>query len=359
MKNKRLGEGFEVGSMKFRNPPENKDGYFKRRTAHDKEGNLTYISKASNGMNYNSPVKKNGEPRRYFQFLMEIVANPGITRKEILKKVYGDEHRLPDWDDVNKRVKDMAADNPHISWFEADRKATEDSKAEGYGRTTYEARGYMNTYFSGLHADGFIRVTTKGQIFPTAKCSDFVREHIDEVDFKYIPEELADNRFEESKKLKGKKVNMRTYREAKGLTPEQEERCINEAAFYVDVREVPTIQEVLDLFNDDEWYIDFFGANQIAAARRIVELSKMDYNEFFERYHNILEDSTIVDDYYDSLEAESFEENTKRTAKSRVKESVNTDVVKALHEAKRAIRASKNKEAALDFILNNLSETFL
>ena len=89
MKNyKRLDEGFEVGSMKFRDPPENKDSFYKRRTARDKEGNFTYISKASNGMNYNSPVKKNGEPRRYFQFLMEIVANPGITRKEILKKVY-------------------------------------------------------------------------------------------------------------------------------------------------------------------------------------------------------------------------------------------------------------------------------
>lgn len=354
---KRLDEELEVGGMKFRNPPENKDSFYKRRTARDKEGNFTYISKASNGMNYNNPVKKNGEPRRYFQFLMEIVANPGITRKEILKKVYGDEHKLPDWDDVNKRVKDMAADNPHITWFEADRKATEDSKAEGYGRTTYEARGYMNTYFSGLHADGFIRVTTKGEIFPTAKCSNFVKEHIDEVDPNFIPEELVDNRFEESKKLKGK-GNMKTYREAKVLTPEQEERCINEAAFYVDVREVPTVQEVLELFNDDEWYIDFFGANQIAAARRIVELSKMDYNEFFERYHNVLEDSTIVDDYYDSLEAESFEEST-RTGKSRVKESVDTDVVKALREAKRAIRTSKNKDAALDFILNNLSETFL
>jgi hypothetical protein len=79
----------------------------------------------------------------------------------------------------------------------------------------------------------------------------------------------------------------------------------------------------------------------------------MDYNEFFERYHNVLEDSTIVDDYYDSLEAESFEEST-RTTKRRVRESVNADVVKALREAKRAIRASKNKDAALDFILNNL-----
>lgn len=156
----------------------------------------------------------------------------------------------------------------------------------------------------------------------------------------------------------GLEVGGMKFREAKGLTPEQEERCINEAAFYVDVREVPTVQEVLELFNDDEWYIDFFGANQIAAARRIVELSKMDYNEFFERYHNVLEDSTIVDDYYDSLEAESFEEST-RTGKSRVKESVDTDVVKALREAKRAIRTSKNKDAALDFILNNLSETFL
>jgi hypothetical protein len=355
---KRLDEGLEVGGMKFREPPENKDSFYKRRTARDKEGNFTYISKASNGMNYNNPVKKNGEPRRYFQFLMEIVANPGITRKEILKKVYGDEHKLPDWDDVNKRVKDMAADNPHITWFEADRKATEDSKAEGYGRTTYEARGYMNTYFAGLHADGFIRVTTKGEIFPTAKCSNFVNEYLDEVDPSFIPEELADNRLEENKKLKGK-GSMRTYREAKGLTPEQEERCINEAAFYVDVREVPTVQEVLELFNDDEWYIDFFGANQIAAARRIVELSKMDYNEFFERYHNVLEDSTIVDDYYDSLEAESFEENT-RTTKRRVRESsAPSDVIDALHELKRAIKQYKNRQSILDYVINDLTEAFL
>lgn len=318
---------------------------------HDKDGNLTYISKASNGMNYNNPVKKNGEPRRYFQFLMEIVANPGITRKEILKKVYGDERKLPDWDDVNRRVRDMRDADRKISWFEADSKAQEDSKAEGYGRTISDAKGYMNTYFAGLHADGFIRVTTKGQIFPTAKCSDFVHEHIDEVDLKYIPEELSDNRFEESKKLKYKKENMRTYREAKGLTPEQEERCINEAAFYVDVREVPTVQEVLDLFNDDEWYIDFFGANQIEAARRIVELSKMDYKEFFERYHNVLEDSTIVADYYDSLDAESFEENTKKC--------VSSDIVAALREAKKAVRQSRNKEAALNYIFNSLSETFL
>lgn len=355
--NKRLNEGFEVGGMKFRNPPENKDSYFKRRTARDKEGNLTYISKVTNGMNYGNPVKKNGEPRRYFMFLMEIVANPGITRKEILKKTYSDKHRVPDWRDVRRRARDLAADS--ASSIEAHRKAVEDSKAEGYGRKAYEVKGYMNSYFTGFHADGFIRVTTKGEIFPTAKCSDFVREHLDEVDPKYIPEELVDNRLEENKKLKRNKENMRTYRETTGLTPEQEERCINEAAYCVDMHVVPTVQEILEDFNSDEFYADFFGPKQRKAAERIVELCKMGYDEFFECYHNMLEDSTILGDYYDYLDEQSFEESTKRAGKRRVRESVDADVVEALREAKRAIRHSKNKEAALEFVLNNLSEAFL
>ena len=84
----------------------------------------------------------------------------------------------------------------------------------------------------------------------------------------------------------------------------------------------------------------------------------MGYDEFFERYHNMLDDSTMLADYYDNLDEYSFSEST-RTRKSSVRESVNADVVKALREAKKAIRASKNKDAALDFILNNLSETFL
>lgn len=123
-----------------------------------------------------------------------------------------------------------------------------------------------------------------------------------------------------------------------GLTPEQERRCVNEAAYYQDARVVPTVDEVLEDFESyDDFYADFFGSNQVKAAHRIVELSKMDYNEFFDRYHRDLEDSTIVSDYYKFLEEEQ-----------------ESDVIEALHEAKRAIRHSKNRRAARNYILNNL-----
>jgi hypothetical protein len=122
-----------------------------------------------------------------------------------------------------------------------------------------------------------------------------------------------------------------------GLTPEQEIRCINEAAYFQDARAVPTVDEVLEDFEDDGFYADFFGSNQVKAAHRIVELSKMGYNEFFDRYHRYLEDSTIVSDYYKFLEEEQ-----------------ESDVIEALHEAKRAIRHSKNRIAARNYILNNL-----
>jgi hypothetical protein len=122
-----------------------------------------------------------------------------------------------------------------------------------------------------------------------------------------------------------------------GLTPEQEIRWINEAAYFQDARAVPTVDEVLEDFEDDGFYADFFGSNQVKAAHRIVELSKMGYNEFFDRYHRYLEDSTIVSDYYKFLEEEQ-----------------ESDVIEALHEAKRAIRHSKNRIAARNYILNNL-----
>lgn len=197
-----LKEAMEVGNMKFREPPKNEDGYFRKRDARDKDGNLTYISKSGSGMNYNRPVTKSGEPRRYFQFLMEIVANPGITRKEILRKVYGDELKTPDWDYVRELQKDNG-----LWWDEA----IEASKAEGYGKTASESKAYMNTYFAGLHADGFTRVTTKGEIFPTAKGSKFVHEHLDEVDPNYIPEELMNKTFEPILESTNLKENMNDY----------------------------------------------------------------------------------------------------------------------------------------------------
>ena len=131
----------------------------------------------------------------------------------------------------------------------------------------------------------------------------------------------------------------RHFRETgNGLTREQEERCINEAAYYQDARVVPTVDEVMEDFESyRDYYSDFFGSKLVAAAHRIVQLSKMDYLEFFDRYHNVLEDSTIVSDYYKFLEEEQ-----------------ESDVVEALHEAKRAIRHSKNKRAARNYILNNL-----
>jgi hypothetical protein len=87
------------------------------------------------------------------------------------------------------------------------------------------------------------------------------------------------------------------------LTPEQEERCINEALYYIDVKHCPTVDEVLEGFKSyDEWYTEFFGANKTLAAERIVQLSKMDRYEFLERFHNVLENSTIVTDFYEEEE---------------------------------------------------------
>lgn len=155
-----------------------------------------------------------------------------------------------------------------------------------------------------------------------------------------------------------KPVNSR-MREGSGLTPEQEERCINEAAYYIDVNEVPTVQEVLELFDSDEFYADFFGSKQGLAAKRIVELCNTEYYEFFERYHNVLEDSTILSNYYDLLEEESMRES-KRTTKRRVRESAApSDVIDALHELKSAIKQYKNRQSILDYVINDLTEAFL
>ena len=83
------------------------------------------------------------------------------------------------------------------------------------------------------------------------------------------------------------------------LTLEQEVRCINEALYYIDVKHCPTVDEVLESFKTyDKWYSEFFGANKTLAAERIVQLSKMNRYAFFERFHNVLENSTIVSDFY-------------------------------------------------------------
>lgn len=196
--------------------------------------------------------------------------------------------------------------------------------------------------------------------FGEGEYKGFYKKHflIDEVDPNFISEELSDNRFEESKKLKGN-GNMRNYREAKGLTADQERCCVNEAAYFIDAGEVPTVNELLKDFDSDDSYIDCFGANQIAAAKRIVELCKMGYDEFFERYHNMLDDSTMLADYYDNLDEYSFSEST-RTRKSRVRESsAPSDVIDALHELKRAIKQYKNRQSILDYIINDLTEAFL
>lgn len=153
---------------------------------------------------------------------------------------------------------------------------------------------------------------------------------------------------------------MRTYREAKGLTADQERCCVNEAAYFIDAGEVPTVNELLKDFDSDDSYIDCFGVNKIAAAKRIVELCKMGYDEFFERYHNMLDDSTMLADYYDNLDEYSFSESTKRTGKRRVRESsAPSDVIDALHELKRAIKQYKNRQSILDYIINDLTEAFL
>lgn len=157
-----------------------------------------------------------------------------------------------------------------------------------------------------------------------------------------------------------KPMNAR-MRESKGLTPEQEERCINEAAYYVDVNEVPTVNEVLELFDSDEFYADFFGSKQRQAAKRIVELCNIEYYEFFERYHNVLEDSTILANYYDLVEEDSMRESTKRTGKRRVRESsAPSDVIDALHELKSVIKQyKKTRQSILDYVINDLTEAFL
>lgn len=150
-----------------------------------------------------------------------------------------------------------------------------------------------------------------------------------------------------------KPMNSR-MRESKGLTPEQERCCVNEAAYFIDAGEVPTVNELLKDFDSDDSYIECFGDAQIAAAKRIVELCKMDYDEFFERYHNMLDDSTMLADYYDSLE------ESKRTTKRRVRESAApSDVIDALHELKSAIKQYKNRQSILDYVINDLTEAFL
>lgn len=161
---------FSVGNMNFRKAPENKDSCFSRRNARDKNGDLTYISKRSKGMNYNNPVTNDGKPTRYFQILMEIVANPGITKREIIKNIYS----------KNKYKSNGWSSKVTAGWES-------------------ETPGYLSIYFAGLHGDGFFRVTTKGEYFPTAKGSAFVKQYIDDVDPKYLEEDerLFDDILEE------------------------------------------------------------------------------------------------------------------------------------------------------------------
>jgi len=171
-----------VKDVVFRDPIANCDGYYSHRNAKDRDGNLTYASMRSRGMNYKQPVS-HGKPARYFQFLMEIVANPGLTRKEILKKVYPEDKMLLDSHTAAKLARDK--NSPTYRNWQASRDAA------GMVHVS-DAAGYMNTYFSALNADGFIRATTKNTYYPTAKAIKFVEDFIDEVDPQYVPENLKD-----------------------------------------------------------------------------------------------------------------------------------------------------------------------
>lgn len=82
---------------------------------------------------FGRPFTKDGRPTTYMKMLMAICEEPGITRKEIIRKVYGDE------------------------------------KAE--------MPGYMNTYMSAFYHEGWTDTTGKGGVYPTKKLLRYMSEH--------------------------------------------------------------------------------------------------------------------------------------------------------------------------------------
>lgn len=165
-----IDHSMDVGNMHFRKPVENRDGYFAKRDAVDPAtGEKTYASRFHPGMNYAHPVMNSGKPVRYFQFMMEIVANPGITRKEIIAKVYPKDRTLCQ---VSGKFLGKDEDG-NYRW-----------EHEDYVHPS-QGKGYMNSYFSAFSADGFVRTTTKGELFPTKKLILYVRDHIGEVNDEY------------------------------------------------------------------------------------------------------------------------------------------------------------------------------
>ena len=214
---------FSVGNTNFKKAPENKDSYFSKRTARDKNGDLTYISKRSKGMNYNNPVTNDGKPTRYFQILMEIVANPGITKREIIKNIYSkNKYKSNGWS--SKRTAGWESETP----------------------------GYLSIYFAGLHGDGFFRITTKGEYFPTAKGSDFVKQHIDDVDSKYLEEDtrLFDDILEEN-----------SSNNESSSSKMKESRDLEEDFFDFRDDMVNAITGVFEKYNDE--YDVFFGKSEL------------------------------------------------------------------------------------------------
>ena len=217
---------FSVGNTNFKKAPENKDSYFSKRTARDKNGDLTYISKRSKGMNYNNPVTNDGKPTRYFQILMEIVANPGITKREIIKNIYSkNKYKSNGWS--SKRTAGWESETP----------------------------GYLSIYFAGLHGDGFFRITTKGEYFPTAKGSDFVKQHIDDVDSKYLEEDtrLFDDILEEN-----------SSNNESSSSKMKESRDLEEDFFDFRDDMVNAITGVFEKYNDE--YDVFFGKSELNSA---------------------------------------------------------------------------------------------
>lgn len=238
---------FSVGNMNFRKAPENKDGFYRHRNAHDKNGDLTYISKGSKGMNYNNPVTKDGKPTRYFQILMEIVANPGITKKEIIKNIYSKNKYKPSVDPVFYYKHAGRTSNVVRGWES-------------------EAPGYLSLYFTGLHADGFLRITTKGEYFPTAKGSDFVQQHIDDVDPKYLEEDkrLFDSILEEKSNNNNDESSLSKIKESEDFEED-----------YFDFRD-DMIHAIMDVFEKYNAYSEVvFGKSELDSVIEFMDLHGM------------------------------------------------------------------------------------
>lgn len=134
MKQTREGKdpNFKVGSKNFFEVPKNL-----RRDGSPREG--TYMaSRFGHGrFDYSRPINKDGSYATYFKILVAVAENPGSTRNDILYDACGD--------------KCISAD--------------------GKVRA-----GYLSTYFAGLHGDGFFRISTKGEYYPTEKCVEFIKD---------------------------------------------------------------------------------------------------------------------------------------------------------------------------------------